>query len=78
MALMAPTAEEQLNLDQAGFHQGHSTSGQLLNLTQYIEDGFEEKQITGTVSVDLTGSFHRAPLLTNGPVYRPGGNRRYI
>ena len=57
MARMSPTVEENLTPDQAGFRPGRSTCGQLLNLTQYIEDGFEEKQITGTVFVDLTAAY---------------------
>ena len=64
---MSPTVEEKLNPDQAGFRPGRSTCGQLLNLTQYIEDGYEEKQITGTVFVDLTAAYdtvnHRLLLL---------------
>ena len=67
MARMAPTVEEQLTPDQAGFRPGRSTCGQLLNLTQYIEDGFERKQITGTVFVDLTAAYdtvnHKTLLL---------------
>ncbi|GFR94956.1 LINE-1 retrotransposable element ORF2 protein [Elysia marginata] len=57
MARMSLTVEENLTPDQAGFRPGGSTCGQLLNLTQYIEDGFEEKQITGTVFVDLTAAY---------------------
>ena len=57
MARISPTVEEQLTPDQAGFRPGRSTCGQLLNLTQFIEDGFEEKQITGTVFVDLTAAY---------------------
>ncbi|GFR87242.1 RNA-directed DNA polymerase from mobile element jockey-like [Elysia marginata] len=57
MARMSLTVEENLTPDQAGFRPGRSTCGQLLNLTQYIEDGFEEKQITGTVFVDLTAAY---------------------
>ena len=44
MARMVSTVEEQLTPDQAGFGPGRSTCGQLLNLTQYIEDGFEENR----------------------------------
>ncbi len=67
LARMAPTVEEQLTPDQARFRPGRSTWGQLLNLTQCIEDGFEEKQITGTVFVDLTAAYdtvnHKTLLL---------------
>ena len=44
---MSPTVEEKLNPDKAWFRPGRSTCGQLLNLTQYIEDGYEERQIPG-------------------------------
>ncbi|GFR95234.1 RNA-directed DNA polymerase from mobile element jockey-like [Elysia marginata] len=57
MARMSLTAEENLTPDQAGFRPGQSTCGQLLNLTQSIKDGFEEKQITGTVFVDITAAY---------------------
>ena len=67
MARISPQVEEQLTRDQAGFRPGRSTCGQLLNLTQYIEDGYEEKSITGTVLVDLTAAYdtvnHRILLL---------------
>ena len=67
MARIYPRVEEQLTKDQAGFRPGRSTCGQLLNLTQYIEDGYETKDITGTVFVDLTAAYdtvnHRILLL---------------
>jgi len=56
MAHIVPTVEKQFTPDQAGFRPGCSTCGQVLNLTQYIEDGYEGKQITGTVFVDLTAA----------------------
>ena len=55
MARMAPTVEEHLAQDQAGFRPGRSACGQLLNLTQYIEDRFEGKQITETVFLLTAG-----------------------
>ena len=67
MARIAPIVEEQLTPDQAGFRPGCSTCGQLLNLTQYIEDGYEGKQITGTIFVDLMAAYdtvnHKTLLL---------------
>ena len=67
MARIAPTVEEQMSPDQAGFRPGRSCCDQLLNLTQYIEDGFEKKQVTGAVFVDLTAAYdtvnHRILLL---------------
>ena len=49
--------EEHLIDQQAGFRPGKSTTGQLLNLTQYIEDGFQKKKITGAVFVDLIAAY---------------------
>ena len=64
---ISPTVDEQLSPDQAGFRPGRSCCGQVLNLTQYIEDGYENKTITGAVFVDLTAAYdtvnHRAVLL---------------
>ena len=64
---MCPTVEQQLSPDQAGFCPGRSCCGQILKLTQYIEDGFEARQITGAVFVHLTAAYdavnHRKLLL---------------
>ena len=57
MARISPSVEEQLTPDQAGFRPGRSTCDQLLNLTQHIEDGYEDKMITGAVFVDLTAAY---------------------
>ena len=69
-----PTVDDQLSPDQAGFRPGRSCCGQVLNLTQYIEDGFENKLITGTVFVDLTAAYdtvnHRALLLKVSKIVR--------
>ena len=54
---IAPIVEDQLSKDQAGFRPGRSCCDQVLNLTQYIEDGFERKQVTGTVFVDLSAAY---------------------
>ena len=64
---ISPTVDEQLSPDQAGFRPGRSCCGQVLNLTQHIEDGYENRMITGAVFVDLTAAYdtvnHRALLL---------------
>ena len=69
-----PTVDDHLSPDQAGFRPGRSCCGQVLNLTQYIEDGFENKLITGTVFVDLTAAYdtvnHRALLLKIAKIVR--------
>ena len=43
--------------EQAGFRPEKSCTGQLLNLTQFIEDGFENKKITGAPFVDLSAAY---------------------
>ena len=67
MTRIQPTVDDQLSQDQAGFRPGRSCCGQVLNLTQYIEDGFEKRLKTGAVFVDLTAAYdtvnHRALLL---------------
>ena len=43
--------------EQEGFRSGKSCTRQLLNLTQYIEDGYEKSLTTGTVFVDLSAAY---------------------
>ena len=54
---IAPTIEQHLIKEQAGFRSGKSCTSQLLNLTQHIEDGYEEGMITGTAFVDLSAAY---------------------
>ncbi len=67
LSRICETVEEHLSTDQAGFRLGRSCCSQVLNLTQYIEDGFKTKQITGADFVDLTAAYdtvnHRALIL---------------
>ena len=49
--------EEILSPDQAGFRPRKSCCGQVLNLTQYIEDGFERKLVTGAAFTDLSAAY---------------------
>ncbi|KAJ3608139.1 hypothetical protein NHX12_025189 [Muraenolepis orangiensis] len=49
--------DEHLIPEQAGFHPGKSTTSQVLNLTQYIEDGYEEGMVIGVVFVDLSAAY---------------------
>ena len=51
---IAPTIEQHLINEQAGFRPGKSCTSQLLNLTQHIEDGYQEGMTTGTACVDLS------------------------
>ncbi len=59
--------DDKLSPDQTGFRPGRSCRRQVVNLTQYIEDGFENKFITGAIFVDLRAAYgtvnHRALLL---------------
>ena len=74
LARISPNVEEHLSPDQAGFRPGRSCCGQLINLTQFIEDGFENKQITGAVFMDLTAAYdtvnHRKLLVKVAQVLR--------
>ena len=54
---ISPTIEQHLIKEQAGFRSGKSCTSQLLNLTQHIEDGYEEGMITGTAFVDLSAAY---------------------
>ena len=57
MNRIAPAIEQHLIKEQAGFRSGKSCTSQLLNLTQHIEDGYEEGMITGTAFVDLYAAY---------------------
>ena len=52
-----PLIETMIIDQQAGFRPVKSTTGQLLNLTQHIEDGYERGVVTGTVFVDLSAAY---------------------
>lgn len=52
-----PLNENTIIKEQAGFRAGKSCTSQLLNLTQYIEDGYEQGLITSTVFVDLSAAY---------------------
>ena len=50
-------ADPSLIKEQAGFRPRKSCVGQLLTLTQHIEDGFQKGTITGAVFVDLSAAY---------------------
>ena len=54
---MMPLVEEILPDEQAGFRPGRCTLDQVLNLTQDIEDSFQNKLKTGAIFVDLTAAY---------------------
>lgn len=49
--------DEKLIPQQAGFRPGKLCTGQIHNLTQTIENGYEAKKITGVVFIDLTAAY---------------------
>ena len=55
---IATTIEQHLIKEQAGFRPGKSCTSQLLNLTQHIEDDYQENMITGTSFVDLSAAYN--------------------
>ena len=55
---IAPTIEQHLIKEQAGIRPGKSCTSQLFNLTQHIEDGYQECMITGTSFVDLSAAYY--------------------
>ena len=50
---LLPIIDEKLIPEQAGFRPGRSCAGQILKLTQHIEDGFQKGMLTGAIFVDL-------------------------
>ena len=54
---IAPTIEQHLIKEQAGFRPGKSCTSQLLIHTQNIEDGYQEIMITGTAFVDMCAAY---------------------
>ena len=49
-----PITEHTIIKEQAAFRTGKSCTSQLLNMTQYIEDGYEKSLTNGTVFVYLS------------------------
>ena len=54
---ISPLVDEKLTKGQAGFRPRRSCAGQLLNLTQHIEDGYKRKMLTGAAFVDLSAAY---------------------
>lgn len=54
---LVPFVDSALIKEQAGFRPGKSCTGQILNLTQTIENGFENKKVTGVALIDLTAAY---------------------
>ena len=54
---IASTIEQHLIKEQASFRAGKSCTSQLLNLTQHIEDDYQECKNTGTAFVNLSAAY---------------------
>lgn len=54
---LKPYLNDKLIRDQGGFKPGISCTGQIIDLTQYIKNGFEEKKITGINFIDLSATY---------------------
>ena len=54
---VSPLLAQHLIKEKAGFRPGKSCTSKLLNLTQYIEDGYQRGMITGAAFVDLSVAY---------------------
>ena len=54
---ISPAVDEILNIEQAGFWPGRSTQDQVLALTTYVENGYQRRDKTGVVFLDLTAAY---------------------
>ena len=53
---LLPIIDEKLIPEQAGFRPSRFRTGQILKLTQHIEDSFEKGMVTGAIFVDLSAA----------------------
>jgi len=49
--------DEKLIQEQAGFREGKPRTGQILNMTQFIENGLEKNIISGVAFIDFTAAY---------------------
>lgn len=54
---LCPTIDDTIMKEEAGFRPDKSCTGQVLNFTQYIENGFEEKKVIGISFIDLSSEY---------------------
>ena len=57
LARVGRVVDKLLIPEQAGFRPNKSTTSQVLNLSQYIEDGFEGGKVSGVVFADLSSAY---------------------
>ena len=60
---ISPLVDEKFTKDQAGFRHGRSCAGQLHNLTQRLEDGYEINMLTG--ACQLHSSLQHRRMIIN-------------
>ena len=53
---IAPTIELHLIEEHAGFRPGNAFTSNLLNITQHIQDAYQENMITGTAFIDMSAA----------------------
>lgn len=63
-----PLIENILPPEQYGFRKSHSTSHQLLRITEIIERGFEAKKFTSVLFIDFAQAFDKVWI--NGLIYK--------
>ena len=54
---ITPLVDQHIPLSQAGFRPNRSTTEQTLALTSFIETGFDKRQKTGVVLIDLSAAY---------------------
>ena len=54
---ISPAVDEILNIEQAGFQPGGNTQDQVLALSTYVENGYQRRDKTGVVVLDLTAAY---------------------
>ena len=57
LSRLLPIVDEKLIPEQVGFRPGRSCTGQILKLTQHIEDSFEKGIVTSAIFVDLSAAY---------------------
>lgn len=52
-----PIIVDKLIKEQVGFRPGKTCTGQVLNVNDFIENGFERKHITEVAFIDLSAAY---------------------
>ena len=60
---ITPTVESRLIKEQAGFRPGKSCTSQLQNLTQHVEDGYQNRMNTGAALIDFSAAYDTVNLM---------------